>query len=150
MITNTAVKAIIFNSKNKFILLLRNPLHKRTINNPYTKNISQDKEGIWDLPGGRLEDKEDHIKALNREIKEELGIEIKNIKKSYTWNFIGLDKKKIKVYNYICVPVKVLKSRDIKLDSEHIKYKWINPKDIEKYKVKDNSLYNAILKLNKD
>lgn len=38
------------------------------------------KFGYWDLPGGFLEEGEDPIQGLKREIKEELGVEINDIK----------------------------------------------------------------------
>jgi len=38
------------------------------------------KFGYWDLPGGFLEEGEDPIQGLKREMKEELGVEIYNIR----------------------------------------------------------------------
>lgn len=53
--------AIFSDSKNRILLA------KRKIN---------PKKGLWDLPGGFLEEGEDPIKGLKREMKEELGINI--------------------------------------------------------------------------
>jgi len=59
------VSAFIINKKGQILLA------KRAIN---------PKKGLWDTPGGFLEDGEEPIKGLRREMKEELGISLKNIK----------------------------------------------------------------------
>ncbi|MBI3335318.1 MAG: NUDIX hydrolase [Candidatus Portnoybacteria bacterium] len=41
-----------------------------------TKRAIDPKKGFWDLPGGFIEEDEHPEKALHREIKEELGVEI--------------------------------------------------------------------------
>ncbi|MFI5240210.1 MAG: NUDIX hydrolase [Candidatus Saccharimonadia bacterium] len=41
--------------------------------------------GLWTIPGGKVEPDEGLITALIREVKEEVGFQIKN------WNFIGED-----------------------------------------------------------
>lgn len=51
------------------------------------------KKGLWDLPGGFIELGETLEESVKREIKEELGIEIKNFQYlgSYTGNYLYRD-----------------------------------------------------------
>lgn len=125
-----AVKGIV--TKNDKILLLQR--------NPKTRG-----EDNWDLPGGLVEINEDEKETLRREIKEELGVEIKIKEKSEKWIFFRLkDNKNISVQNYICEII----NENIKLSAEHIDYRWIKIKDIRNYPVKDESLYESLEKLN--
>ena len=62
---NLAVRAII-KERDSYLLVQRN------------RNSS--KPGFWQFPGGKT-DNQNPIKALKREIKEEIGLKIKNIKK---------------------------------------------------------------------
>ena len=50
-------------------------------------------DGTLGFPGGSIKDKEDLVKGLNRELKEELGIDRSNeggIHKPRTWTFGGI------------------------------------------------------------
>ncbi|MBI5614597.1 NUDIX domain-containing protein [Candidatus Gottesmanbacteria bacterium] len=83
-----------------------------------------------DLPGGKvMEGESDLSKALQREVKEETGLEIVVEKPFYTWFFtIPLDSghrsagKKIFNVGYRCMYA----SGEIKLSREHDKYFWVN------------------------
>lgn len=59
------VSAFIINKMGQILLV------KRAIN---------PKKGLWDTPGGFLEDGEEPIRGLRREMKEELGVLLKKIK----------------------------------------------------------------------
>ncbi len=128
-----AVKALI-KKDNKFLIL---------------KNIDNNQ---WETPGGRLEDNEDLIEGLNREVKEETGLEIKVLFPFHTHS-ANLDKDNpIIGITYLCEYV----SGEIALDkNEHSAYKWLTLEEIKKLK---NSLgiqyeigsYEKILKLIKN
>lgn len=60
----TVAVGVIFNSDNE-ILLVQRPLHK-----PFG--------GLWEFPGGKIEPSETASQALQRELIEELGIEVKS------------------------------------------------------------------------
>ncbi len=143
-----AVKAIILNKEGKILLLKRTPLYERK------KVISEfklfkflDKKDIWDLPGGGIDKDETEMRALKREVKEELNVDIRILSKQEEWSFITLKGKERKVINYVCEIISDIKK--MKLSEEHKEYKWVDVKDIRKYKVKDESLYKAIEKLKK-
>ena len=126
VMSQQAVKAIILNDENEFILLQRRLAGKAA---------------DWDLPGGLVEPDEQPTKALLREIKEELGIKIKIITASNTWHFFRpLDKKTVTVQNYICQ----FKGGKIKLSREHADYIWITPAQLPNFAVKDPSFHQAI------
>ncbi len=57
------VGALIMNQQNRILLTKRGPLAKNEV-------------GTWEIPGGAVEFGETLEKALKREVKEELGIEI--------------------------------------------------------------------------
>ncbi len=40
-----------------------------------------DLDGSWDIPGGRIDASEDLLTALNREIREEIGLELQGLPK---------------------------------------------------------------------
>ena len=75
----------------------------------------------WDLPGGHWKKDETAEEAAKREVKEETGLNVKELKK------IG-NVKKITVFQ-----TDVAKSNKIKLDDENSSHKWIDPKDIDDY-----------------
>ncbi len=126
-IPTKALKAVITNDKDEILLLQRNP-----------KTRKQDN---WDLPGGLLEEGEDEKSALEREVKEELDVEIEIVNIGKVWNFFRpLDGKIVNVQNYVSKIV----NGTIKLSDEHINYEWVNKKNINKYPVKDDSLFDAL------
>jgi 8-oxo-dGTP diphosphatase len=59
------VAAIIYNEENKFLMALKKA----------GKNLA----GYWEFPGGKIEEEEDGLTAIAREIKEELNLELKDI-----------------------------------------------------------------------
>ncbi|KKT74269.1 hypothetical protein A2Z63_00110 [Candidatus Giovannonibacteria bacterium RIFCSPLOWO2_02_44_8] len=94
--------------------------------------------GLWDLPGGRIDNVETHTplrKILAREIREELGVKVKYElgKPLFQFRRKALSRK---TYNLLTVYEGRYLSGEIKLSSEHASYEWINPKAY-KFKEKD-------------
>lgn len=54
--------------------------------------LVQEHDGVWDLPGGRLEHGEDFHTALAREIREEMGIECKILDEQPHWAWSALNR----------------------------------------------------------
>ncbi|KXZ39360.1 8-oxo-dGTP diphosphatase [Alkalithermobacter thermoalcaliphilus JW-YL-7 = DSM 7308] len=78
----------------------------------------------WDLPGGKLEFKEDPIDCLKREVLEETGIDIEILDIASVDTSFEIDKIQ---YISLIYEAKYLKG-DITLSCEHEDYIWINPK----------------------
>lgn len=88
-------------------------------------------DGKWSIPGGHLEFSEDPKKALHREIKEELGVEIKILKETPFVVSYVLDLSKI-VYHGIllCYPCRIIKGKPKRVSQENRDFKWIKPEKI--------------------
>ena len=103
--------------------------------------------GDWDIPGGCIEDGENHIEAGKREVFEETNLKIDNIKKFKNVTFkipeIGVNsvmhlyKADAKDYNIELKLAQWHASTNIDtaredIESEHTEYKWIDKKtDLE-------------------
>jgi 8-oxo-dGTP diphosphatase len=106
-----AVKAFIVDKNNLLII-------KRS-------NYSIQKPGIWEIPGGRLDSKdENQIFGLKREVKEETNLDIEVIKPINIREFTRADNQNIRLTIFLCKT----KSIEVKLSKEHTDYEWINIK----------------------
>ncbi|MFA5763498.1 MAG: NUDIX domain-containing protein [archaeon] len=112
METVIAVKAFIF--KNDKLLLV-----KRHQNDTHCPNV-------WEVPGGRIEKNENKINGLQREVKEETGLEV-IIKNSFaTENFVRENGQPVKMTHFICE----YSGGEVKLSEEHCDYEWVDKKDV--------------------
>jgi len=85
--------------------------------------------GKWDTPGGFLENGEDPIDGLRREMREELSLEIE-LGPILTIFIDHYGKNEDVVYTFnVFYEAKIL-SDDIKLDHENSEYKWFAKDDI--------------------
>jgi ADP-ribose pyrophosphatase YjhB (NUDIX family) len=99
--------------------------------------------GKWDIPGGFLENGEEPIVGLKREIMEELSVEIEPI---------GISSIHIDKYDYrdewfytLNLYYKCrIASGEIKLDQENMDYKWLS---LEQIPWNDLGFYNTTLAL---
>lgn len=96
----------------------------------------------WGLPGGSIEEEENHQDAAERECYEETQIKPFNVKffKSY-----DLDETKLYVYTGECGDQKP------KLNNEHRDYEWISINEIDDYEFAPNVkqiLLNYFARLN--
>jgi 8-oxo-dGTP diphosphatase len=119
-INRYVVGAIIF--KNSKILLLQR-----------SKNDFMG--GIYELPSGKVEKGETLEEALKREVKEETGLKVKEIKKHLGYfDYISKDGKKTRQFNFV---VTVYEPIEIKL-TEHENYVWIDKNEVDKYPITEN------------
>lgn len=84
----------------------------------------------WDLPGGDIDFGEDAQKGMLREIKEETGLKVKNLKVIDVISALN-DRKYFWVT--ICYVAQAT-SQKVKLSYEHDYFKWIAPKEFQKLK----------------
>lgn len=77
-------------------------------------------EGLWEFPGGKIEPGENHKQALEREIQEELGIDIAIEKLFHTINY-NYPSFHLTMHCYLCSIV----SGHIEL-REHISARWLS------------------------
>jgi mutator protein MutT len=98
-----AVKAFIIH-QGKFLIMHKNG----------------DEKDLWELPRGRLEFGETANETVIRELKEETGLMIEQLKIIDTWDRIE-ENYQITGIIYLCS----LKEGQVRLSDEHDNYKWI-------------------------
>jgi|TARA_B110000259_G_C14020407_1_gene402812 8-oxo-dGTP diphosphatase len=96
--------------------------------------ICRRKEGLknerkWEFPGGKVIDGESMLKALKREIKEELNIDIK----------IGDQVSKVKCFEgeFTLLAYKCNALNPIVISNDHDKLKWVSKEEILNYDLLD-------------
>jgi 8-oxo-dGTP diphosphatase len=95
-------------------------------------------KGKWIFPGGHIDTELDPIKALKREIKEELDMKLKSAFPIRT---------EIKLYptGYrFVVYYRTEAAGKIRLSEEHDAYKWVSLKDVKKMRFRDAQEKNVV------
>ncbi len=111
-----SMKALVFNIKGELLTLFRT-------------ETAPTRPNTWDLPGGDLDFGEEPDKAILREIKEEIGLKVEDLKifdaeahiikdENIHWITLG----------YRCVAL----TTDVILSWEHSDYKWVTPEEFLK------------------
>lgn len=85
---------------------------------------------LWEIPRGKCEfvqktgENEKILHCLKREVKEEVGLDVKPIKLIDVFEYSSKDRKRRAIqYNYLCKIVD--DDPHIILSNEHINYKWV-------------------------
>lgn len=92
------------------------------------KRSKNPEKGKWDFPGGFLNQKEVPEQALAREIKEELGTDIKRFLS--LGFFAGTYKWNEDVFPIVTLAYLVQLGDKFKLDEENSAWKWVEPKEL--------------------
>ena len=122
------VAAVIQNEEGKILIAQR--------------NLKKSQGGLWEFPGGKIEPNETKEKAIIREIKEEMDIDIET-KKFIDQKVFNYPDKDI---NLIAIECKQIKG-DIKLN-EHEDIKWVNKNELRNFNFApaDEFIVQAILR----
>lgn len=117
--------AIIKNDRGEILLLKRGK----------TKTF----KGHWQLPEGKLEEKERPQEALKREMKEELGADVDTVE-LYGVSQSTLEAKGVRYLALRIIFLVKLKSEKIKLSHEHSDYKWVKTNNLSNLKLLSGTL----------
>lgn len=84
--------------------------------------------GYIEIPGGKLEKKEDILTGMRRELYEETGLKIKRIQ-GYVGFFdaVSPDGKSARQFNFLLEP----RNNEVVLSAEHSQYLWWDVEDVK-------------------
>lgn len=105
-----AAKAILTNASGE-VLLIRRSDH------------SSVDPGAWDLPGGKMDDRERLVDALVREVREETGLVVREgtARPCYVSHFVK------EPFWVTCVTFVCAADGEVTLSREHGEYRWVRP-----------------------
>lgn len=107
-----AASAVVFNIKTKNFLLVKRA------------DTKKEHPGLWEFPGGYLEDGEEPREAAIRELKEETDIVAEPIR---TGDKGELDRLEITPFLF------AVDTDKVNLSKEHTEFKWIKQRELEKF-----------------
>ncbi|MAG50602.1 DNA mismatch repair protein MutT [archaeon] len=91
--------------------------------------------GIYELPSGKVEDNEEIDLSLKREIKEETGLKIKEIKKYFGFfDYESKSGKKTRQFNFLVET----DLDDLKLSDEHEDFSWVSKTELSNFNITDS------------
>lgn len=112
-----AQKAVVFNKEGKFLTIFRT-------------QTAPSRPNTWDLPGGDLDFGEDPFESMIREIKEETGLDVKDVEPFDVEAHIN---KEGNFWVTIAYKAKAL-SDEVVLSFEHNDFRWVAPEEFLKLK----------------
>ena len=93
-------------------------------------------KGTWYFPGGDLEHGESPEEGVRREIQEETGLAVDNLRLFRAWHTRRDDRLPIVALTYSCDVPPVAEPI---LSSEHSAYQWIKPRELRERHFGDNA-----------
>jgi len=116
------VAAIIFNSQNKILITKR----------PEGFHLA----GLWEFPGGKIEDGEKEIDALVREIKEETALDI-NVGDLFWRETVDYSMKRVNLLFYKCA---LIDEKQKVHCLEIADFKWVKNSELKNYEFPEADL----------
>ncbi len=130
MIQQIGVKAII-EKDNKILLLKRSEKYEHLTDE-------------WDIPGGRINFGEEPEEGLKREIEEETGLALEEIKEILDVSTVFKnEEKQIVRITYLCT---VKEGKD-NISNEHTEMQWLEKEEIKELEFKDKILKKIMEKI---
>jgi 8-oxo-dGTP diphosphatase len=123
-----AVEAVILNDRNQLLLTQRG----------FTRDHHP---GEWETTSGRVDNGEDFVQALKREVMEEIGLKVEVLQPFNTFHFYrGPEKVEHLGVSFLCR----YESGDIKVDGDEvIDYRWVDIDTANKI-VTDRNIINML------
>lgn len=85
--------------------------------------------GKWQAPGGKVEPNETLEEAVQREVLEEGGVKIKNIRYMRSYDFMRPDGHHVVGIAFVCE----WESGEVKISKAHTDFAWATPEEAKKY-----------------
>ena len=105
--------------------------------------------GEWSIPGGRLEEVETIIEAVNREVSEECNIKIDVHDIIDIFEYIERDEKNLVKYHYIVFDFKATYvNGKLNYQSDAADAEWVNANELGDYKMKKETREMILKALN--
>jgi 8-oxo-dGTP diphosphatase len=97
----------------------------------------------YELPGGNVQFGEDLKECLEREFKEETNLKIKALMPYRTFSYLteGDSKHNIEIVYFVKLEDDI---KNIKLDRDHVDYKWLNLEDMHSLKITEEIKKNIV------
>jgi 8-oxo-dGTP diphosphatase len=124
------VAAIIVNNENKILIAKR--------------KASLKYGGLWEFPGGKVEQREAYEDTAIRELKEEMDIDIQ-ILEYFGETISDQQDKSIKLIGFKCIII----NGDITL-TDHDEYKWVSKDELINYELTPADKYFAYKLMNEN
>ncbi len=93
--------------------------------------------GVYELPGGKIDFGETIESAIEREFKEETGLDIKAIKPVYVFSYLS-DEDNRQTFDITYLLRLNDESEKVVLSDDHNDFKWISKGEIDDYNITDN------------